>query len=139
MKLIWRVLDFVIGGIFIYAGVVKAIHPLQFAYDIANYDAVPWQFGVRMAFYLPWLEIICGGLLILRRFYAGALSIILGLTLMFIGATVSARVRGIDISCGCFGHASDNLGFVWHLVMNLAILAAVALLMRRVAVARATA
>ena len=90
MKLFWRILDFVIGGIFIYAGVVKAIHPLQFAYDIANYDAVPWPFGVRMAFYLPWLEIICGALLILRRFYAGALALILALTLVFIGAIASA-------------------------------------------------
>ena len=139
MKLFWRILDFVIGGIFIYAGVVKAIHPLQFAYDIANYDAVPWPFGVRMAFYLPWLEIICGALLILRRFYAGALTLILALTLVFIGAIASARLRGIDISCGCFGHASDNLGFVWHLLLNLAILAAVALLMRRATVQHSAA
>ena len=78
-------------------------------------------------------------LLILRRFYAGALTLILALTLVFIGATASARLRGIDISCGCFGHASDNLGFVWHLLLNLAILAAVALLMRRVTVQRSAA
>src|SRR3954471_22569358 len=118
MNLFWRVLDFVIGGVFIVAGVIKVIHPLQFAYDIANYDAVPWAFGVRLAFYLPWLEIIAGVALILRRLYAGALTVILGLTLMFIGAIVSARVRGIDISCGCFGHASDNLGFASHIALN---------------------
>jgi uncharacterized membrane protein YphA (DoxX/SURF4 family) len=131
MKLLWRIFDLVIGGIFIVAGVIKVIHPLQFAYDIANYDAVPWAVGVRAAFYLPWLEIIAGLCLILRRFYAGALTVILGLTLVFIGATVSARMRGIDISCGCFGHASDNLGFAQHLVMNFAILAVIILLMRR--------
>jgi hypothetical protein len=131
MNVFWRILDFVIGGVFIVAGVIKVLHPLQFAYDIANYDAVPWTIGVRLAFYLPWLEIIAGVSLILRRFYAGALIVILGLTLMFIGAILSARVRGIDISCGCFGHASDNLGFASHMALNLAILVAIPLLMRR--------
>jgi putative oxidoreductase len=131
MNRFWRVLDLVIGGLFIVAGLIKVLHPLQFAYDIANYDTVPWAIGVRLAFYLPWLEIIAGVALILHRFYAGALTVILGLTLMFIGAIVSARVRGIDISCGCFGHASDNLGFAWHMALNLAIVVAIILLMRR--------
>jgi putative oxidoreductase len=131
-NIIWRVIDLVIGGVFIVAGVIKIIHPLHFAYDIANYDAVPWTIGVRLAFYLPWLEVIAGVLLILRRFYAGALTVVFGLTVVFIGAIISARMRGIDISCGCFGHASDNLGFAWHLVMNFSILIAVFLLMRQV-------
>lgn len=131
MKWFWRALDFVIGGIFIYAGVLKVIEPIRFASDIENYHLVPWSIGVRLAFYLPWLEIFCGLALILRRLYAGALAIILALTVVFICATIAAKLRGIDITCGCFGRASDNLGFISHLALNVAILAGVAFLMRR--------
>jgi putative oxidoreductase len=131
MNRLWRALDFLIGGIFVYAGILKALDPIRFANDIENYHLVPWTIGVRLAFYLPWLEIICGLALILRRLNAGALSVIFALTLVFIGAIVSARMRGLDIRCGCFGHAIDNLGFAWHLVLNLAILTATAVLLRR--------
>jgi hypothetical protein len=33
-------------------------------------------------------------------------------------------VRGLDITCGCFGHASKNLSFDWHLTLDLALLVA---------------
>ena len=133
---IWRGLDLIIGAIFIYAGTLKAIQPLRFANDIENYHLVPWALGVRFAFYLPWLEILCGIALLLRRLYGGALAVLLALALTFIGATLSAKLRGIDIACGCFGRASNNLGFTWHLALNLAILAGVALLMRRINLVR---
>ncbi len=112
------------GAVFVYAGVTKAADPMRFASDINNYQIIPWSIGVRLAFYLPWLEILCGLALITRRLYSGALSILLGLMLIFIGATIVAKARGIDITCGCFGAASNNLGFVGHLVLDLALLAA---------------
>ena len=122
--IVWRIVEFIIGGIFVYAGALKAMEPLRFANDIENYHVLPWAIGVRLAFYLPWLEILCGLALITRRLYSGALSILLGLMLVFIGATIAAKARGIDITCGCFGHASKNLSFTWHLVLDFAILAA---------------
>ncbi len=134
MNLFWRIVDFVVGGIFIYAGVLKAMEPIRFASDIENYHVIPWALGVRLAFYLPWLEILCGAAVIFRRLYAGGLVTLLALTLVFIGATISAKVRGIDITCGCFGYASDNLGFIAHLALNLIILIGVVLLLRRTAV-----
>lgn len=129
--IIWRVLDFIIGGVFIYAGVLKALDPIRFAGDIDNYHMLPWMFSVRLAFYLPWLEIFCGLALILRRFYAGALAIFMALLLIFIGANVVAKMRGLDVKCGCFGHISDNLGFASHMALNVAILAVLFLLMRQ--------
>jgi putative oxidoreductase len=131
MKWFWRGLDFVIGAIFIYAGVLKAMEPIRFASDIENYHLIPWALGVRLAFYLPWLEIFCGFALVTRRVYEGAVAILIALTLIFIGASIAAKFRGIDISCGCFGHVSDNLGFISHLALNMAILAGLTLLMRR--------
>ena len=131
MNWFWRVLDFVLGGIFIYAGVLKVMGPNQFAAAIDNYHLIPWTLSVRLAFYLPWLEILCGAALILRRLYAGALAILLALIAIFIGANVIAKMRGLDVKCGCFGHVSDNLGFASHMALNVAILLGLFLLMRR--------
>ncbi len=128
-QFVWRIAEFIIGGVFIYAGVVKVADPVQFARDIDNYKILPWTIGVRLAFYLPWLEIFCGLALITRKLYLGGLSILTALISIFIVAIIIAKVRGIDITCGCFGHASDNLGFAWHLALDFALLAGVIVLL----------
>src|SRR5437773_3774515 len=121
-KFLWRLVDFVIAVIFIYAGAVKVLDPVQFANDIDNYKILPWTIGVGLAFYLPWLEIFCGLALIFRLLYRGALSILTALVAIFIVATIAAKVRGLDITCGCFGHVSQNWNFPAHLAFDLAIL-----------------
>jgi putative oxidoreductase len=126
--LAWRILEVAIGFLFIYTGALKAWDPVGFAGDIDNYHIVPWVVAAPMAFYLPWLEIICGVALLFRRATAAALAITGALMLVFIGAGVIARMRGIDVSCGCFGHAARGLSFAWHIAIDLAILGAIALL-----------
>jgi hypothetical protein len=128
MKFVWRILDLIVGGIFVYAGVVKALAPVQFANDIDNFKILPWTIGAGLAFYLPWLEILCGLSVILRRLYRGGLSILTALILIFIGATIAAKVRGLDITCGCFGHTSQHWSFSQHMATDLAIFIAVAML-----------
>src|SRR6266700_5237874 len=125
---VWRILDLIIAAIFIYAGVLKALDPVQLAHDIDHYKILPWAVGVGLAFYLPWLEIFCGLALIFRLFYRGALSILTALVAIFIVATIAANVRGLDITCGCFGHVSQNWNFPAHLALDLVLLAGVILL-----------
>lgn len=116
------------GAVFLYAGIAKVSDPLGFASDIANYQILPWSLGVRFAFYLPWLEILCGVALIVHRLYGGALAIATALLLLFLAATLWARAHGIDISCGCFGTAGSNLTLTWHLVIDIALLVILVLL-----------
>src|SRR4029453_15934298 len=125
---IWRILDFIIAAIFIYAEVLKAPDPVPFAHDIDHYKVLPWTVGVALAFYLPWLEIFCGLALIFRLLYRGALSILTGLAVVFLVATIAAKVRGLNTPCGCFGHASENWSFPAHLALDLGILTALAAL-----------
>jgi putative oxidoreductase len=122
---VWRIVDVIVGGVFIYAGAIKAFDPIRFANDIDNYKIFPWVIGVRLAFYLPWLEIFCGLALIARRLYFGGLSILAALVSIFIAGTIAAKVRGLDITCGCFGHATKNWSFTRHLAFDLILLAAV--------------
>jgi len=131
-NIFWRFFDLIIGGIFIYAGAIKVLEPVQFANDIDNYKILPWTISVGLAFYFPWLEIFCGLALILRRLYLGGLSILTVLVAVFLIATIAAKVRGLDITCGCFGHASQNWNFPAHLAVDLAILGALLALSFRV-------
>ena len=150
-RFLWRILDFVVAGIFIFAGLTKILDldhliadlqhlsvanafadlgqlslasPAEFASDIDNFKILPWPVSVALAFYLPWLEIFCALGLVFRFLYRGALSILSASIVVFTLATIAAKLRGLDITCGCFGHASQNWSFPAHLVTNLAILAA---------------
>src|SRR5438067_13556425 len=91
--ILWRIVALIIGGIFIYAGVIKALDPVAFANDIDNYKILPWLLAVRLAFYLPWLVMLCGLALVLRFFYLGGLFILTGFTSLFLAASVIAKVR----------------------------------------------
>jgi hypothetical protein len=117
-----RGLAIIAGAVFVYAGAIKILDPLRFASDITNYDIVPWPIAVRMAFYLPWLELLCGLALVFQRLFAGALTLTIGLMAVFVGASVIAKARGIDVACGCFGSISGNLSFTWHLVLDFVLL-----------------
>jgi putative oxidoreductase len=149
-NIFWRILDFVLAGIFIFAGLTKILDldhliadlqqlqfasaladlrnlslasPAEFASDIDNFKILPWSVNVALAFYLPWLEIFCALGLVFRFFYHGALSILIASIVVFTLAITAAKVRGLDITCGCFGHASQHWSFPSHLATNLAILA----------------
>ena len=128
MRIVRLILALLVGAVFVYAGVLKARDPLRFASDISNYAMISWPLGVRVAFYLPWLEIICGLALILQRFFSGAIVLTALMVVVFVGATIWARAHGIDVACGCFGTVSSNLTLTWHLILNGALLAALGVL-----------
>jgi putative oxidoreductase len=134
--IVLRIIAIVIGALFIYAGVVKIIEPLEFARDIDNYKMLPWRLGVFLALYLPWLEIFCGLALITRVLYGGAVFILTALMALFIVITIVAKARGLDVSCGCFGHASKYLNFSWHLVLDIALLIGLVVLWKSQSAAR---
>ena len=154
-NVLWRIIDLIVAAMFIFAGIAKILNldqliadlqhlrfasafadlgnlsladPAEFAHDINNYRILPWILSVALGFYLPWLEILCGLGLVFRVLYRGALSILTALIVVFTLATIAAKVRGLDITCGCFGHASQHWSLLAHLVTNLAIVAALVVL-----------
>jgi putative oxidoreductase len=124
------ILRVVIAAIFIYAGISKALIPLRFVTDIDNFHLLPWMVTAPLAFYLPWLEIFCGVSLLLFQLDRGALLTLLVLTFVFVLALASARIRGLDITCGCFGHATRDLSLASHLALNVAIIVILLFLLR---------
>ena len=123
-----RIIAIVVGLLFIYAGGIKVLDPVEFARDIDNYKFLPWRLGVWLALYLPWLEVFCGLALITRILYRGSVFLVTALMSVFIIASIVAKARGLDVSCGCFGHASKYLNFSWHLALDFLLLGGLLLL-----------
>lgn len=99
LSLIGRV---VLGVAFVYASWYKLLRPEEFAQAILNYRVLPPETVNLPAIILPWLELICGLLLLAGLFTAGSSLLVAGMLTLFLGALGSALFRGIDISCGCF-------------------------------------
>ena len=95
-------LRLVLGVVFIYASIDKIDKPGGFAEAIYNYRMMPHATIDLMAIVMPWLELLCGILIIIGLFVRGSALLIGFMLLVFIVAISFALVRGLDISCGCF-------------------------------------
>ena len=114
------VLRLVLGAIFIVAGASKIGHGAEFAAQIAGFRILPQPVIAPMALALPFLEVLLGGYLILGLFTRAAAWIAALLLALFDGAIASAVVRGMTVSCGCFG-PNDKTVTTWAEVARDAI------------------
>ncbi|UCE01362.1 MAG: DoxX family membrane protein [Candidatus Latescibacterota bacterium] len=125
-------LRFGLGVVFIAAALPKIAAPDLFAADIHNYQMLP-AWGVNaMALYLPWLELVVGICLVLGIWRRASAFIMAALMIVFMIALVSAAVRGLDISCGCFevGAEGEHGSMTWYIVRDVAFLVAALVLVR---------
>lgn len=93
---------FLLGAVFIFAGVPKIMDTAAFAGAVYNYQLLPDMMINFFAMFLPWLEVVVGVLLILGIWLPGAVVIYNGLMITFMAALGISAARGLDISCGCF-------------------------------------
>jgi putative oxidoreductase len=110
-KYILLVLRLIVGGVFLWAGILKIFDPLEFAQAIANYRIFPRVITVFLALVLPWLEVICGVFLILGIFRNASSLLVSCLLAGFLILIASAILRGLDIDCGCFGRLSQKADY----------------------------
>jgi putative oxidoreductase len=115
-KAVLLVFRLVLGGLFLYAGVVKVAAPLDFAQDIRNYRLVGQSLSFIAAIVLPWLEILAGTFLVLGVWKRGAALVVSGLLVFFIVLTAVTMLRGLDVDCGCFGSLSRKSG--WGVILE---------------------
>ena len=94
----------VVGGVFLLAGISKALNTGAFAAEISAYQLVPAPLVPPMALALPWLEIVLAAYLLLGLAQRWAATAAGALLLVFIGAMAATLVRGLTLECGCFGN-----------------------------------
>ncbi len=127
------ILRVVLGGVFVYAGTLKLVHPLAFADSIATFQLLPPQLINVVALSLPPFEIIVGAMLLFGIFQRQAAFSLLVLTGIFMLFLFQAIVRGLEVDCGCFGSGEPSAWSAWiSLGRNLFLALGCVLILRRV-------
>lgn len=92
-----------LGGFFVWSGCQKVFVKglSDFTRAVANYKIVldPWDAVV--AYTVPWVEIVCGLLLIIGLWRRGALWGLAGLVGGFAIGVAHAQAHNLNIACGC--------------------------------------
>lgn len=116
----------VMAGVFLRAGLPKALNPEEFAVAVYRYQFLPDPLINVVALFVPWLEIVCAAaLLTLPGLRKGAAWLVALMLIAFTVLLISAVLRGIDASCGCFSLNPDARDLGWrNVIRNLVFLAA---------------
>jgi uncharacterized membrane protein YphA (DoxX/SURF4 family) len=127
----------VVGGLFTFAAFVKLSEPQNFldsvmAFKIFGGKPMPDHLATLATFALPWIEMICGVLMILGLWARSAALVLAGLLSMFIVALVLVLQLPGPIECGCFGKFEIPCGKIvgpCHVVRNSILLGLTALVL----------
>ena len=92
-----------LGVLFVLAAWPKLQDPVGFARAISHYHLLGETASRVLALVLPPMELMIGVCLILGVVHSGASLLAFSLLVLFTGAVTTALLRGLDISCGCFG------------------------------------
>ncbi len=96
-----RLFEIVLGGVFVYAGILKHLHPNEFAEAVLAYRLLPEYLVGLTAAVLPWLEIAAGLFLAVGLKKRSCLQILTLLAAGFLVVMVVTLARGLKIDCGC--------------------------------------
>jgi len=110
-KSVLLVFRLVVGGVFIWAGLLKILDPLEFAQNIANYRVFSPDLSLLTAIVLPWLEILCGVLVIFGIIRSASSLLLSGLLAAFLVLIMVTIFRGVDVDCGCFGSLGRHVDY----------------------------
>lgn len=121
MTVIITLIRVVLGFVFIYASFDKIIDPMAFAGIVHNYQILPDILISPLALVLPWLEFVCGALLITGVLTRASSLIIIIMLVVFMAALVYNGSRGLDIACGCFSTDASSTESVMQLLIRDAV------------------
>ncbi|MBC7077844.1 MAG: hypothetical protein H5T92_06015 [Synergistales bacterium] len=93
----------VVGLVFLARSVPYLKNPYLFLGSVYAYGLVGPRFGEVVAIILPYLQLVTAICLLGRILFGGALLTSCLLLSTFFAVQLSAFVRGLKISCGCFG------------------------------------
>ena len=129
---IYRVIELaariVVGLVFLLYGLDKITHPDNFSRAIANYRLLPEALVNLVAVTLPWVECVCGLLLLAGQWVRSAALVSAFLLSVFVVAVSITLARGLDIACGCLDADAGRKVGMKLLVEDLLLLGAAAVL-----------
>jgi uncharacterized membrane protein YphA (DoxX/SURF4 family) len=102
----------ILGAVFIYMGLNKAVHPVDFLKIIREYNMVESHVALNfIAAALPWFEVLCGLLLLAGIAVRGSALLLIGMLVPFTISVVSRAMAiqaanaipfcAVRFDCGC--------------------------------------
>ncbi|MFL6158357.1 MAG: MauE/DoxX family redox-associated membrane protein [Marmoricola sp.] len=116
-----------VGGVWVYAGLLKLPHPESSVSAVRGYQLIPTRYVDTVGHVLPMLEVVVGVCLIagLLTRVAGGVSALMQLA--FVIGIASVWARGIEINCGCFGDGGANpnasSSYPWEIARDVGLMA----------------
>ncbi len=99
---------YVIGLVFISAGLFKSFDPSAFSFHLESYGFIPSSLTSVISYSVITAELILGLSLILFLAPRIVISLLTGLTVLFIIVTIWGWLQGMEQGCGCFGSAVER-------------------------------
>ena len=97
-----------LGGLFAYAGAMKLCDVSAFAGLLSRYEMLP-DFSLSIfAVAIPLAECVIGSFLVFSRWVRLSAAAVSAMLAVFVMALSQAALRGLDVSCGCFGGTSSS-------------------------------
>jgi uncharacterized membrane protein YphA (DoxX/SURF4 family) len=122
----------VVGGVWIVAGAIKLPDPEASVTAVRAYQLLPPSLADGVGHLLPMLEVAIGVCLVLGLLTRLSAIVSAVLLVAFIVGIASVWVRGIEISCGCFGDGGPDPDafskYPWEIARDVGLLALSALL-----------
>ena len=109
----------VLAGCFLLAAIPKIADPPSFAVAIDNYHLVPSTLIPAFALIIPIAELLIAVALVIGLYLRSAAIACAVLLMIFIIAMSQTILRGIDLSCGCFGAEVESTVSWWSVLRNL--------------------
>lgn len=116
-------LRIVLGALFIFSGAMKLRDPMAFYDAVNSFRLLEDPLISLTVLAVPCFEIIVGLLVVFGVWARTAMTFYLGSLVVFTALILLSWMRGLDISCGCFGGSGDTnypvkvLTNVAHIVM----------------------
>ena len=107
-----------LGGMFFYSAWDKLQDPGMFQTMVDNYRMLPACVTALFAVTMSMAELLVGAMFIFSKWTREAAFATTVMLAMFIVALTQAQIRGLDISCGCFGEAEKNPHEVLHALIR---------------------
>jgi putative oxidoreductase len=117
-NLLFLILRFFFGVLFLYSGYVKITEPVIFAKSIGNYQILSIWLSYWGAVLIPALEMVLGIMLLLGLWTKEAVIFTTGLFVIFDIMIIQAAARGLNISCGCFSVSQNGPIDLWKVMEN---------------------
>jgi uncharacterized membrane protein YphA (DoxX/SURF4 family) len=113
----------VVGGVWIWAGLLKVPHPEESVTAVRAYQLLSPSLADGVGRVLPMVEVVVGACLVVGLLARAAGGVSALLQLAFIIGIVSVWSRGIAINCGCFGDGGpdpDAFGrYPWEIARDI--------------------